>query len=516
MKTAGLEGDVRVAGPVPKPPKISAVDNEVGDHLKRAIPQNYDYDPQAMKPLAKMLWALSVSLGHAMTAHRQFTKLKSATISPDGLIGGRGYVMSVKDVRKALHEACEAISAVSDTVHDELHAPHWRPKLAELEKNDLESLERLVGDAERILEDPEGTTSDDEPEDMEKAEQSGPRADLEAGGDSEAGGSEMPDGDDLADSKPDLSQPKQASSYAYRRANSSLPVETMPGPRVDHLDRGDVDQTGPFGSYNSDEPMSLSDSWSRNDGGRAPGEYDYESEWDNELLDKTAQVLTVERVAARFAASMVPDSITDNTPTQGYDFGIGMGDGNDAHGQGVGDYGTVDSDGKGVYSPSSEMPDDPSGKLHDDETSDTTPMVELSVGQSSMPKHATWKTGSKLPNDDEPPVARSDYYEGDKGNVVNSSELPGTAIPAKPTSVTPRPAHLGEHMFSTSTLPQDPVVETEFAKDVQPGTGYRFERSNQPYIKWDSHTKNMRPDYVYQREVEGPYVKQASAKQQEG
>lgn len=513
MKTAGVEDadDVRVAGAVPKSPKVGPVDNEVGGHIKRAIPQNYDYDPKALKPLARMLWALSVSLGHAMTAHRQFVKLKSATISPDGLVGGRGYVMSVKDVRKALHDACEAISAVSDTIHDELHAPHWKPKLAELEKNDVESVERLVGDAERIMDDPEGETSDDEPELMEKAEKSGPRADL---GDEESAGSEMPDGDDLADSRPDNTNQKQASASTYRRANSSLPVETLPGPRVDHLDRGDVDQTGPFGSYNKDEPISLSDSWSRNDGGRGQNEYDYESEWDNELLDKTADLDELALlVAERFAASAVPDSTTDSTPTQGYDFGIGMGDGNDAHGQGAGGYGTVDSDGKGVYGPSSELPKDPAGKLHDDETSDTTPMVELSVGQSSMPKHASalmWKSAAaKLPNDDEPPVARSDYYEGDKGNLVNSATtLPGTQMPAKPTPLTPRPAHNGEHMFSTSELPQDPVVETEFGKDVQPGVGYRFERQNQPYIKWDSHTKNMRPDYVYQREVQGPYVKQ--------
>ena len=512
MKTAaGVEdADVRVAGEVPKPPNVGAVDNEVPG-LKRAIPQNYEYDPTALKPLARMMWALSVALGHAMTAHRQFVKLKSATISPDGLIGGRGYVMSVKDIRKSLHDACEAISAVSDTIHDEIHAPHWKPRLAELEKNDIEDVERLVGDAERIMDDPEGTTSDDDPEQMEKAEESGPRVDL---AEEESGGSEMPDGDDLADSRPDPSNMKQASAYTYRRGNSSLPVETLPGPRVDHLDRGDVDQTGPFGSYNNEEPISMDDSWSRNDGGRGQGEYDYESEWDNELLDKTAadEELELElRVVERFASSAIPDSNTDGTPTEGWDFGIGMGDGNDAHGQGAGGYGNVDSDGKGVYSPSSEMPDDPAGKLHDDETSDTTPMVELSVGQSSMPKHAAdrWKVASMLPNDGEPPVARSDYYEGEKGNVVNSTTgLPGTQMPAKPTPVSQRPSHNSEHMFSTSELPQDPVVETEFAKDMQPGTGYRFERQNQPYIKWDTQTHNMRPDHVYQREVQGPYVKQ--------
>jgi len=481
MKTAGLAGDVRVAGEVPKPSKGGAIDNEMSGHLKRAIPSDYDYDPRAIKPLAKMLWALSVSLGHVMTAHRQFVKLKSATISPDGLVGGRGYVMSVKDVRTALHDAAEAISAVSDTIHDELHAPHWRPKLGELEKADVEGIERLVGDAERIMEDPEGETSDDEPEDIVEAEKSGPQADLEG---DDASGSELPDGGDYPDSTAQPVQDMQTKQASYRRTlgslsiadrvlsrfASSLPVETLPGPRVQHRDRGDVDQTGPFGSYNSQEPQSMHDNWSKNDGGRG-GEYDYVSEWDNDLSEKSA-------------TSMVPDSNTEPTPTQGYDFGIGYGKGNDAHGQGAGGYGNVDSDGKGVYGPHTELPYDPGGVRHDDE-SDTTPSIEISVSRSSMPKTAAaWKATAELPNDGEPPVARSDYYQGDKGsNLVNS-------------------------VRGDSELPGEPTNNYEFSKDVQPGLGYRYEQGAQPYIKWDSETHNMRPDYVYQREVQGPYVKQ--------
>jgi len=557
MKLAGLEGDVRVAGEVAKPPKVGAIDNEVSGHLKRAIPSDYDYDPKALKPLAKMLWALSVSLGHVMTAHQQFTKLKSSSISPDGLIGGRGYVMSVKDIRTALYDASEAISAVSDTIHDELHAPHWKPKLGAMEKGDVESVERLVGDAERIMEDPEGETSDDEPEDIDKAEKSGPRADLDDDDDDDDSGSEMPDGDDYPDAVAQPARDMQTKQASYRRGlpavhvlkrwASSLPVETLPGPRVNHLDRGDVDQTGPFGSYNSEEPRSMHDNWSKNDGGRG-GEYDYVSDWDNDLSERSA-------------TSMVPDSNTEPTPTQGYDFGIGYGNGNDAHGQGAGGYGTVDTDGKGVYGPHAEMPDDPGAGGHDDEN-DTTPSIEISVSRSSMPRTAAayemkdlrsiivrgreykvryvtrdhgdpiavidvsgeefdgepgpfggdygdeyrlprdfvvpqngrarlaaadpWKVDAvaELPNDGEPPVARSDYFPGDKGsNLVNA-------------------------ISGDSELPGEPRNPYEFAKDVHPGLGYGYEQGAQPYIKWDSETHNMRPDYVYQREVQGPYVKQ--------
>jgi len=324
MRRAGLQEDVRVAGPA------AQAEEEYGGPsttMKRAIPKDYDYDPRALKPLARMLWTLSISLGHAMTAHREFTKLKSATISPDGLIGGRGYVMSVKDVRAALHDACEAISSVSDTIHDELHAPHWRPKLGELEGEDVESVERLVGDAERVLENPEDESFVEDG--LNKAEEQGEQAELEegevAGGDSasrfqspepavfvededeeededddedddeeegEGEGSGVPDGEDMPDSE--SATVKTASRVesiieriAKRFANSSLPVETMSGgPRIQHMDRGDTDQTGPFGSYNSDEPQSMTDEWSKDDG--AGDGYAYQSEWDNNLLDKAA------------------------------------------------------------------------------------------------------------------------------------------------------------------------------------------------------------------------------------
>lgn len=601
MKQAGLEDDVRLAGAA----AAQADDgSSVGPStsMRRAIPKDYDYDPRALKPLARMLWALSISLGHVMTAHRQFTKLKSATISPDGLIGGRGYVMSVKDVRSALHDACEAISSVSDTIHDELHAPHWRPKLAELEGEDIESVERLVGDAERVLENPEEESFVQDG--LNKAEEEGEQTELEQsevgnsesdsrfapppppaafqGGDDEEdedeededeeeGGSEVPDAEGMPDSE--SAKVKTASSaetlferISRRFANSSVPVETMPGgPRIQHMDRGDVDQTGPFGSYNSDEPHSTSDEWSRDDG--AGNDYDYPSEWDNDLLDKSAawpslphdsdprldvdapdmntirgivdlikkgrpkkQILTThgarkykltqkdlddfmlldQRGLLKSADSNMPGNNTDATPTEAWDFGIGYGDGDDAHGQGAGGYGTKAPDGKGVYGPASGMPNDPAGELHDDD-SDSTPSIEMEIGRSN--RNAS-RAQSHLPNDGQPPVARSDYYRGDRGNPVNvgpsnvgTSKMPGQAMPAKPTPTKPRPAHHREHMFSNSELPAEPEASYDYSLDVQPGTGYRHEQ-NQPYVKWDNSTHNMRPDTLHQRDDEGPYVKQ--------
>jgi hypothetical protein len=545
IKVAGIKID---PGENSKSPKLG-IDNEVGGHLKRAIPKDYTYDPKALKPLARMLWSMSVALGHSLTAHRQFTRIKSSTISPDGLVGGRGYVMAVKDVRRALYEACEGLSAISDTIHDELHAPHWQPKLAELEKSDIESVERLVGEAERILENPE----DDVEDDLEEAEEEGTRTDLSD--DEKEPKTQLPgnEGNNLADNYGERSQFKQASApYTYRRGNSSEPVQTLPGPRVQHLDRGDTDQDGPFSSRNEDEPMSVKDNWSRDEG--TGYEYAYPSEWDNELLDKTS-------------GSNLPGILTDTTPTEARDFGLGYGEGNDAHGQGSEGYGTKDSDGKQVFGPYAELPKDPSGKLRDD-VSDTTPTIELEVGRGNMPRQAAgtipvsfktpavsertllteenvervvrsagdvqiepgqgiseaemlnrmssedrntyltkknslrsryvksvdlssakWKLDSELPNDVLPSVARSDYYYGDKGD--------------NPENVVTRASGDG---IAEAETPGVPEKDYEQPLDVQPAVGYRYEQGYQPYVKWDSDTHNMRSDYVYQRNLEeGPY-----------
>ena len=532
-------GRILVAAEFPPPPppggEGGGLDHEQGSsNLKREIPEEYNYDPKALKPLAKMLWSMSVALGHALTANKQFTRLKSATISPDGLVGGRGYVMGVKDVRKALYDACEAMSAVCDTVHDEINAPHWKPRLAQLEKEDQEDVERLVGDAERILDDPEG----DAEEDMEEAETHGapwhhpavqkdnsrkknspPASSVPNGGERETNPTARP-------LRPDMRKESNTDGLQQRiiarflQGNSSLPVETIPGgPRVDHLDRGDSDQTGPFGTYNQDDDMELSDQW-RKDDGFGSG-YNYPSDWDNDLHEKQG-------------SAAIPDGEMDPTPTQGYDFGIGDGNGNDAHGQGAGGYGEGNpgapdtnpgggTGNRGVYGPQALLPSDPAGKKTDDSAGDPMAVTELEVG-GRMPKHAysyervkTASTGTtELPQDVAPTdVARADYYDGPKDDnmqdvapsTVGATKLPGEQMPAKQTPATPRPAHNQEHMFAQGELPGDQTKPSEMDRDLSPSTGYSYQDADTPYIRWDYDTAEMRSEPTYQRgPIQGPYV----------
>lgn len=438
-------------------------DDGGGQGGKRNIPKDHPYDPRSLKPLAQALWAASVGMGHALTSYRFISRIKSSTISPDGMIGGRGYVMNINDIRKKLHEACESLSTITDSLYDEINAPHWKPRLAELDENDAEDVERFVEESKAILENPEAGAEEEAKEIEEEND-----GDAKKGGEPNAKeqASEIPGGKDLAPSMaqksdkatPHPAQEKQAKRLALRvkQANSSLPVETLPGgPRIQHLDREDQDPN-PQDSYTDDD-------WGLPSGNKP---YLYPSSWDNNLNENQASTVTL-------GQSAVPDSSSEPTPTEGWDFGLGFG----ARGEGAGGYENPSGEGdgtKGVWGPSSGLPGTPAGS-----SGDTTPALDSATSNHEA---SVWKAASiatleqlqaeaLLPNDGDRPVARSDYFPGDRGNEVNTqlsqSELPGGPSPSSETS---------PGLMNTDYVTQD--VST-------------------PYVRYDYTTHDYRDDPLH-------------------
>lgn len=417
---------VKTAAFPPMPPKGGDEGGgDAGGTGKRDIPKDHPYDPKSLKPLAKSLWAASVAMGHALTAYKHLSRLKSATISPDGRLGGRGYVMNVTDIRKRLYEACESLSSITDTLHDEISAPHWKPRLAELDENEAEDIERFVEESQGILDSPE-EDAEDEAKEIEE-ENDGPggtKKDKPAKKEELA--SKMPSG---GDSSPEET-PKASTPHKMREArvaNSSLPVSTLPGgPRVEHLDRED-------GPPQTDTPTV--DQWGLPSG----REYDYPSPWDNDLSET--------------ASSGVPDASTDSTPTEAWDFGLGYG----ARGQGAGGYENPSGEGdnKGVWGPASGIPGTPPQS-----SGDTTPKIDKALNDH--------KARDLLPGDLDIPVARSDYYRGDRGNLVNTQ----------------------------STLPGEPAPSGELAPSMM-NTDYTSEDISTPYVRYDYTTHDYRKDPLH-------------------
>jgi hypothetical protein len=129
---------------------------------ERKITPDFAFNPKNTKPLAKVLRSTNASLGHAMAAYALFTKLKSADISPDGALGGKGYIQKIAEMRRAYMNLVEALSALSDTLYDEIRAPHWAAISRQEDPEDREEVEQIVEDAVDIKADPEGWAEDQE------------------------------------------------------------------------------------------------------------------------------------------------------------------------------------------------------------------------------------------------------------------------------------------------------------------------------------------------------------------
>lgn len=119
-KIAGTTGTVRTAG------KIEFIRDQ--GPLRRDIrAPGFQWSPESFNDLAKILWAAQRAQSFTMAALRIFSKMPSSQFSPDGLLGGRGYIQAVKDMRTTLSQAGEILSTFTDTVHDEINAEHWKP-----------------------------------------------------------------------------------------------------------------------------------------------------------------------------------------------------------------------------------------------------------------------------------------------------------------------------------------------------------------------------------------------------
>lgn len=134
-----------------------------GNPEERLGDDSFQYDVNKIKPLAETLRATTMALGHVQSAYSTFSKLKSSLISPDGNLGGRGYIQKIPDIRRAFMNCSEALSSIQDTLYDELKSPHWNPNSipSSRERNDVVSIFR---DIKNVKDDPEAWAEKEEEE----------------------------------------------------------------------------------------------------------------------------------------------------------------------------------------------------------------------------------------------------------------------------------------------------------------------------------------------------------------
>lgn len=136
-----------------------------------ALLEEFVFNPKFLKPLALTLRSLLMALGHATSAHARFVKIKSRTVSPDGNLGGKGYIQKIPDMRRQLMNSVEALSSLTDTIHDEILAPHWSEDEDKLDPRDRDEVKQIVEEVEEIKDDPEGWALEEEEEESEEAEE---------------------------------------------------------------------------------------------------------------------------------------------------------------------------------------------------------------------------------------------------------------------------------------------------------------------------------------------------------
>ena len=115
---------------------------------QRTMDSNHIFNRKSTKNIAKVLRSTLSSLGHAMSAYTTFAKIKSRDISPDGNLGGRGYIMEIKAIRRQYMNVVEALSAMSDTLYDEIAADHWKVEQSKMLNQVMEEVEDIKDDPE--------------------------------------------------------------------------------------------------------------------------------------------------------------------------------------------------------------------------------------------------------------------------------------------------------------------------------------------------------------------------------
>lgn len=121
----------------------------------RELTPKFDFQAKNLKPLVECLKYSTAALSYAMVAYDIFTKIPSSSVSPDGRLGGKGYIMKIQDIRKNFMNIVEALSSMSDTIYDELQAPHWAAQTREMEPELKEELNDALEETEKIRTDPE-------------------------------------------------------------------------------------------------------------------------------------------------------------------------------------------------------------------------------------------------------------------------------------------------------------------------------------------------------------------------
>jgi len=127
---------------------------------------DFEYEKKNAKVLKKALHNINVSLGTLLAAMKDLAMLRGSAVTPDGKLGGKGFIMNFRDMKSTLNTAVSDLSDITDTIADELTNPRWGLSNTEVKgiKKDQEKTEEEVEEVEEIVEEPKKEKPEDKSE----------------------------------------------------------------------------------------------------------------------------------------------------------------------------------------------------------------------------------------------------------------------------------------------------------------------------------------------------------------
>jgi flagellar biosynthesis GTPase FlhF len=130
--------------------------------LRREISDDFKYDKKKLKHLHRILHNVNVALGTLGSALGEFGKVKGPMISPDGLLGGLGYVMPLKDIKEIINTSIHKLSDVADSLADEMSNPHWNARDDKETKELIKEKEKVEEETQEVMDAPESEEGTEE------------------------------------------------------------------------------------------------------------------------------------------------------------------------------------------------------------------------------------------------------------------------------------------------------------------------------------------------------------------
>ena len=136
---------IRTAG------EIKHIKDTSGFDAGRENLENFKFNTSGQKSVANTYKHLAKAFSHMVQASNTFNKLKSSQISPDGKIGGKGFVQSIKAVRVSFSDTINVLSELIDSFYDEVNSPYWKKQTYE----ENPEIVALIDEADKIIDNAE-------------------------------------------------------------------------------------------------------------------------------------------------------------------------------------------------------------------------------------------------------------------------------------------------------------------------------------------------------------------------